>query len=264
MRFIFSWVAVSSNFSTKFLVWVLIASGSFCATAQGTTKAQINDFAKSKKAVVSGQVFVVTKGSQNIKLGLVTVSAFPEKDVVGPKAKTLKIQQELKETALKRIDETRGEVVAAQQNLSATERELADVSALWKAVALKTGTEEETNYKAVLVRNEANEHTVEVAQGKVKIQESILAQIGTPKFALMALGESKYSAKSDADGRFEMDLPPGVYVLSAKATRRLIETSEEYLWLIRVDLVKGNKKVMLSNDNMIGTSCEECVQPPLL
>lgn len=65
--------------------------------------------------------------------------------------------------------------------------------------------------------------------------------------------------KSDAEGKFVLTLPKGRYVIVANASRKLINTSETYHWLVQID-ESTPSNFMLSNDNLLETKCKECVK----
>jgi len=58
------------------------------------------------------------------------------------------------------------------------------------------------------------------------------------------------SAKTDADGKFQMKIPrSGSYVVAASSSRFVGGSTEKYYWLVKVDPRKEST-IMLSNDNL--------------
>ena len=67
-------------------------------------------------------------------------------------------------------------------------------------------------------------------------------------------------ANTDADGKFRARLPAGKYVVAASTARKVGTSEETYYWLVQIDTSRKNESLMLSNDNLFGTSCGECIQ----
>lgn len=67
--------------------------------------------------------------------------------------------------------------------------------------------------------------------------------------ACWPLWASKYSCHRSA-----------IYVIAAKAQRRVFDSTEEYYWLIWVSLDgQESKQVMLTNKNLMGDDSPDCV-----
>jgi hypothetical protein len=65
--------------------------------------------------------------------------------------------------------------------------------------------------------------------------------------------------KTDSDGKFSIPLDKSeTVVLAAFATRRLVNTAENYSWLVKVSLDgQGSKRIFLSNDNLATTGSQD-------
>lgn len=158
---------------------------------------------------VGGQIFIVTKGGQNIKLGLVTVGAI----------KAEKLTSWVKETqdaVDKRIQKAKG---------------LAE-----KAEAATDEDEKSRLY------------------GMASSELSPLAGEELGKTLTKGLPAPDVSTKSDADGRFVLELPRGEkFALVAQASRMAGDETEHYFWLVWTPLEEtARKNIMLSNDNLSG------------
>jgi len=83
---------------------------------------------------------------------------------------------------------------------------------------------------------------------------SLLSSIETYRsqsFFFSDLPNPSDSAKTDADGKFQLKVDQGTpYYLAAHATRSIVDSEEEYYWLTRVEPSSDQNTVLLSNDNM--------------
>ena len=66
------------------------------------------------------------------------------------------------------------------------------------------------------------------------------------------------TAKSNSDGRFEVESPEGEYAIAAAAKRTVFNLEEKYYWFIKVTVTpKQTNSILLSNDNMTTGSSPE-------
>jgi hypothetical protein len=67
------------------------------------------------------------------------------------------------------------------------------------------------------------------------------------------------SVKTDADGKFSIPLDKNAHVvLAANATRRLLNKTEDYYWLVTVSLDgQASKRIFLSNDNLAASDSKD-------
>lgn len=180
------------------------------------------------KQEISGQVFVVTQGMGNIKLALVEVGAIPQEDF----DKYLKGKQAIK--------------AAQQQQLlpkyMLAKKEVDAAYEKWTSSDVDGGYELWTK-------------TVEKNQSVISEYEAF----NSVEYIIDSLPPPMQISKSDADGKFALALPKGRYVIVANGSRKLIDTSETYHWLVQVDNSTPSN-FMLSNDNLLETKCKECVK----
>lgn len=80
------------------------------------------------------------------------------------------------------------------------------------------------------------------------------------EFLLAGIPSPKFTSKTDADGKFALKLPSGKYVITANTSRDVFGSTETYHWLVTVDTSTINQLLILSNDNLPGTKCNECVK----
>jgi hypothetical protein len=160
---------------------------------------------------LQGQIFIVTKAHESVKLGLVEVAALKQSDVT------------------RTIDATRSTITDEKKRLELLDHQISE-----SGVPL----------------NERDELRRDLRY-RLEYLDS-----AAPFFA--ALPASVTTAKTDADGKFQLRLPSsGKFVLAATAMRMVGDNFEVYFWLIGVD-VNGATTVILSNDNTTdGASSEK-------
>lgn len=170
---------------------------------------------------LTGQVFVMTRGAENIKLALVPVNVYPE-DV-------------LQSHVEKRRAQCQAELVDARQ-------------------AIKEAEASDPDFKKRLF---------DAAYGKRYDALKDRAKWLTSGACYMeGLASGPPTAKTDADGKFTLQMPrAGRMGLAAAARRTLPDGSQEnYYWLVWVTLNgKPTGQVMLSNDNLWGQTSADAV-----
>ena len=89
------------------------------------------------------------------------------------------------------------------------------------------------------------------AQARVAVSRKSLASLGNPATVLDDLPEAEVTAKTNADGKCMITLPPaGKWVLVARAQRSVTNDDEEiYGWLVQIP--QNVTRLMLSNDNVL-------------
>lgn len=215
---------------------------------------------KIPDVVVQGQVFIVTKGGNNIKLALVNVAAYKEKDMLAQFDKTWETEQDERAHAVVRIEEAKKASDAANERLKEARargdaaREYARANLLNKNAlnAMTEASAESSRLSAVYGATlDAN-----------STERKKLAALSSARHFIEKLSDPVTTSKSDADGNFDLTVPAGAYVLVATGKRLAGSSTELYEWMVRVDAAKP-LKVMLSNDNMNDTKCTECVVLPV-
>jgi len=79
-----------------------------------------------------------------------------------------------------------------------------------------------------------------------------------PEYYFANLGKPLFKTKTDDEGIFSLSLKQGVnYALVAISERDIGGTTEQYYWMIRI--IKHSKTIILSNDNLFETECDECL-----
>lgn len=172
---------------------------------------------------ISGQVFIVTRGGQSIKLGLVEVLAL-DADKVASVVKEADEKTSTERANLKEVEEAAAEAEKALQN------------------DLSSGSF--TKYESAI------DLEVKARQRCAYLSSSLYySRLFPPPFA---------RTKTDADGRFRLTVLDGKpIVLSAFSSRMLAESAEAYDWLVRV--ADDATEINLSNDNHLNDGSADAV-----
>lgn len=215
--------------------------------------------AKAPKLVpVEGQVFIVTKGRENLKMALVTVEVFPEstaqRAVEGRKALFARSQSGL--------DSLAAATKVAQAFLARANRAIAKHEEAVSAV----GAEPRYDYQREWVEETRNA-AARAGEGLAPVRATLNALIsrygafGTDSWYFEALPRSAVNTKTDADGKFTISLPAGRrVVLAAQAGREIAGDTESYYWLVWFTPRDSTEnRIMPSNDNLMTSGSPESV-----
>lgn len=219
--------------------------------------------AKTSKVAVEifrGQVFVVKKDLTNTRLALVGVAAFNERDFSLSSQWQLLLINKLRDkfmSELGAMDTTKDINMLAE-----TENEFSEM--IKAGFAEARGTMDAVAYNGLLSKRNAAWAAISGNPEKIVRIKAKLQHLDMPEFAVRSLPDPVTTVKTDSDGNFEMSLPVGSYVLRAKTSSSVSTTDEEFLWFVKVSASKTSPKLVLSNDNLFGSNCNECAAAPKL
>lgn len=196
---------------------------------------------------IEGQIFIVTAGAQAIKLPLVPVLIIPKAE----------IEKRINEVELQIAPErTKADAALSQasKEVKHGEQAIAGGFGRWMMSLQKTQPKDPTGQSwadprtEALRYNAAKDHLpkarerLNVASARQKLLHS-----AAPYF--VDLPGSIATTKTDADGRFKLNLPDeGDFAVVASSTRAVFNTVEKYFWVIR--LKPQDSTLTLSNDNL--------------
>lgn len=248
---------------------ILFSNGVFAA--EKTRKS-----AASKPSSITGQVFVVTQGRESIKLALVEVLAIPEQEFLQQIEASKKLKLDVESAAAlakQEYDQADNNFHLAEENYRLAENAVREAykkehgsiydTSFWGNGEIKDDYMKQRELALVrpaevIASSKANRSE---KSNSVSAAEALVRPFITGKYYFASL-PTGFASKTDADGRFALNLPAGKYVVAAKSSRRVSRYSEEdYYWLIYVNTTSKNQSLMLSNDNLFKTQCNECVQP---
>lgn len=226
-----------------------------------------------------GNIFIVTQGAQNIKLGLVEVTAIPETEINAHLEKNNlylnsereKLNQAFQDATQKYEDaKSRYDIAESRYNASYA-RAKAELERM-KAAVIET----EAAFTQVKERVQAATNEASMDKGNLDSLSSVmnlkkteleLAKLkleafpsGNLFFTALPAGCSK--AISDADGNFTIKLPKkGRYALAAKSSRQVVDKKEEYYWLIWINADGSQQSpLILSNNNFVTSDAQENIK----
>ncbi len=185
---------------------------------------------------IEGEVFIVTAGGPAIKLALVQVKAISKIEMENHIAK---IEQQI---APERAEAD-----------SAVSRAMKESDARIKQMQAMTLKEIQKQMADDLKRSRAERDKAIQAPILARLQlRELRARQKTLNSAapfFVDLPQPVATAKTDADGRFELTIPDkGEYVLVASAERTVFNDVERYFWVVRLN--SEEFKATLSNDNL--------------
>jgi hypothetical protein len=242
--------------------------------------------------LLEGEIFIVTAGAENIRLGLVEVKVFPEaiiEEYLAQRKSRVKegmpdFDKELNSPSIQESDADDDATIATYRKLIAERKQSVQEM---KSLALQA---EDLN-KALGGRPDANmRNGIAIFEGQTATFEKLLAERlkskderikaaearitrakdrirmakdnwPTPDFWFQGLPEPKYSTRTNSDGKFRFSLSKtGKFGLAARATRRVGDTIESYNWFIWVSLEgKDSSDVILGNHNLMSRGSKDAV-----
>lgn len=211
---------------------------------------------------ISGQVFVVTQGKESIKLALVKVSAITEKDIIQYLNASHGNGLEQQKILLPELEFAKKESDMASAERASADREFDEAKDRWIAASYSNDKHAYDD-----AYNKASNNMFALASisgkksGSYKAIKNKSDYFDSPKYYFENLPTPIGISKTDADGKFTLSLPPGKYAIAATSSREVFKNTESYYWLVWVNISSPNQSLMLSNDNLFETKCDECVKP---
>ena len=218
-----------------------------------------------KEGDLNGQIFIVTKGRDNIRLALVDVNLFTEQQM---KEYVILKKQQTKEK-IKEVEAFKHQLIGyieAIKNNNYSKQNLygETIKATIFTYVDKDGISHFTNILPFLktfrmvkpTRHTIQELEQAYAQAEL-LREALLD--GAYFFENVPSGIGK--AKTDVDGKFTFRINRSQkYALIASAERKVVGKMEKYYWIIWTSLEgKESKTIMLSNDNLLKSGSADSV-----
>lgn len=187
----------------------------------------------ARQGQLNGQVFIVTQGRENVKMGAVQVIAIPDsamKPLLASKPQEAAAEHEkLNRESQKCWDDMKRSTAMAEGDPKMLEFER-----ITKECAMSEKPEDSLMAK----------HAVRMAA--IRTGETLFDALPKPDDAIVG--------KTDADGRFTLTLLRGNrYALACRAQRSVPGQSdpEKYFWLLWVKPEAEKTELLLSNDNLM-------------
>jgi hypothetical protein len=202
------------------------------------------------KGTLSGQIFIATKGRQNVKLGATVVNLF-NRGAVDTLLAGLYTFVTAKSQRL-RLDLTAAE--AAERDTKAA-AEQAEATAERNQQLYEQGFAVSDGVTAINVAREAAAQARDAYGSAKNWVESLWAQVDyyhSYGFYFSYFRSPILTAETDADGKFTMQIPrTGEYLIGAQTARLVWNETEVYYWLQPVSLEGRDQRVVnLTNNNL--------------
>ena len=203
---------------------------------------------KPKVGELEGSVFIVTKGRENVKLGLVTVNLHDAK-TARASVRSFLVQLETQANDV-RVEAT--PLALSVQKLCADAKPIADEYDARPTASIRGRLEAKREEINKVTRDFNNK--IEPLNRQVRNYERLCYE---------AIRQPLASVKTDADGKFRVEMPRnGEFIITASTSRAVGNRSEEYIWVMSVSLEgKQRAQIFLSNDNMMSSDSPESAIP---
>ena len=216
-------------------------------TVSAPAKPTIVEKLFDRKCDLSGEVFIVTKGGQNYKLGLVPISLFSN-EAIQP------YLDEKKKVAAAELARLKPLVTAAKSD--SDRKEIAERAAFDAYLNADYSSPNRNKLDAAhkLAQDQASK--AQSAYFELIRQQS---RYLSGHFYFSDFPKPLVTSQTNADGRFTIEIPAkGEFVVAANAKRSVGDSTERYFWLIKVSLDGDAKKaIMLSNNNLTSESAPD-------
>ena len=213
--------------------------------------------AHTHTATISGQVFIVTQGRENVKLGLVSIGLYAERVIRGHLLRRAQAVPGERARLMREADELqRSRIAAAKVGLAQAK---ARSERLLLAYIHEPGQPRGyAQREAVVAQAEAELRAAERAGDSLRAQ---LARLPSPAFYLQEMPTPLQETQTDADGRFEFAVPDTTRYVLVAHTERVVPLGgvEKYSWIVPVGA--DEKRVLLSNNNLLPDDMSSYVFP---
>lgn len=209
---------------------------------------------------IDGEAFVVTKGGESKKLGLVEVQAYKMSDIEGFKKKLLgeysafidKIAEDYKFVGLKEKYDERKQLIA-EINEANKKYEKCHTGWLGKECDVMLPKDVAADFELRKTKVAVGTLAI-IADKAVKLDEKFDLIYLAEKVAEHTKSLEAIKTKTDADGKFVMTLPSGEYLIVAIGSRQSL--GEDYLWLLHTN---KSGAIRLANDSIFDQGCDTCL-----
>lgn len=210
----------------------------------------------TREMKINGEIFIVTQGKENYKLGLVEVCAIPEKQIL----EWVKLKENQAKTesvkAQKLIDPAQQAKLKAEKDYNEAK---AWADKYYNMYMADVGVTYDM-YQRVLKEAEDKAEILNKKTSDLNKTQSDYDFWFSPAHYFDGLNNCEKSAKTNSEGKFLITLKGEKYALAAHSERKVFGVTESYYWLIWVSPdIGSNKPLMLSNDNLMEENPQEKV-----
>lgn len=226
---------LAAQFVVVFLAVVLAGASLMICWQYFSKRTQTPHASTPKARLMAGDIFIVTKGGQSIKLGLVEVTLLPLQPVLSHLADRKAAEQSI-------AVQLNSQVQAAKADEKAKDAIMQD--------AHKYDILSKDGYAAYSKAYNDWLNATYVTEALVEKQNGF----PSGSYYFNGLPQPLAAAQTDADGEFTIEIPnDGESAIAAHAQRSVGSYNENYFWLIKVPKDWQTRKIMLSNDNLMSS-----------
>jgi hypothetical protein len=198
---------------------------------------------RAQQGRLEGDVFIVTRGATNVKLGLVEIQVLRPEEAISSIAQT-------KATVEREMAKIQPQLDVARIGFSSASARYLKESKLADDFYLKRDL---YNWSEAMHAQDLAKKEVTSARPRLAELEEQAERWNSAALYLACLPSPIASAKTDADGKFSIMLKSKAAVaVAAHATRMVGDKVENYEWIISVSLDgQPSKRIFLSNDNLV-------------
>lgn len=186
---------------------------------------------KPENIIVSGEMFIRTKGGDTIKLSGQEVQFYSE-DVIAEAVASAKASADADAPP---FDEQIQKWTAMGQDLDKLMSE-----------SIKVTLAIDPEIESMLKENKAYLNGLKEAK----------AAWPHASYVFTFFPKAEHKTRTNSDAKFEIELPPGKWVAVAEASRQVGSDDERYYWTV---LLKPNQSTLLDNSNLVTSNSEESV-----
>jgi hypothetical protein len=224
--------------------------------------------------VSEGSMFIVTKGSENVKLGAVKIYVYPIHRILEFFASIkneLELDSEKLPTIKANLQQLELEILTSVPQKVLKEKLNIGAICKWKIYVPFSDTahslfSDECDKKKLLSAEELCKYygkqivlcgNFNTLKNKVLMINFGISHPNSPLNYFLNLPEPSFVVETDADGKFKVNFPQkGVYAIVALAQRSIGEKDEKYYWAVKHDSNLSNV-INLTNNNLSSTGSSD-------
>jgi hypothetical protein len=192
--------------------------------------------AVEKEYAIDGAVFIVTKGGESYKLGLVELMLFNDTEL----RQKLEARKTDQTNELKRLQPAHQTAI---ENVAMLKKKYDAARDAW----FDSTSNDRLKAQMDAAQKEWLDAMIAEGNASAAVRDSL-----SGRFFFKALPTPVAATKTDADGHFKITLPKtGSYCIAAQASRSVGKNQESYFWVLPLefDSTTGKATISLNNDN---------------
>ncbi len=211
---------------------------------------------ESRGCEVRGEIFIVTEGRTNVRLGAVDVFVFQKSfvaRVLDETRRAITEETKLAESAVQKADAV---LTTRQAEYDRLQAEYTGLMKNWKRLSAKRARDDGDRLRALIRLAEEGVLAERKARDVAALALERARASGGPHRYIDAMTRPMLSTKTNSDGRFSVSIPRDCDpVLVAWAERLVGRTREVYHWIVPIQKSRTEaNEVVLSNHNLFNSA----------